>query len=209
MSQTPFQGNRVLFLRNYRAQPHQCGMQCSEADQQTPAQLIPNSDTPCTCTASSRVFDSAFQFRHGTLFQFFKTPLCRQACFHCSTRLARRDMDHELKNDHSDAKCETSSLNGESPESQEGSEADVESLASLRKQKDTATEFKGRHIQMMALGTSPFACRVDVRGEYREWIIVSKWTIFREWRTCVVITCFHRNGQCSLFRRGMNPYILM
>ena len=35
--------------------------------------------------------------------------------------------------------------------SAEPSDADVESLASVRKMKDSATEFKGRHIQMMAL----------------------------------------------------------
>lgn len=70
-------------------------------------------------------------------------------------RITNCDMDHEPKNRDSDPKRETSSLslNGEFPDSHEGSEADVESLASLQKQKDNATEFKGRHIQMMALGT--------------------------------------------------------
>lgn len=136
---------------------------------ETLAQLIPNSDTPCTCTASSRVELTLISARF--VISVLLKPLCYAKPFHHSTHNwclssidRRRDMDHELeltnRHSHSSARRETSSLTGNGPDSDAGSEADVESLASLRKQKDTATEFKGRHIQMMALGTiSSSVCR--------------------------------------------------
>lgn len=41
----------------------------------------------------------------------------------------------------------------DSPDSREGSEAEVESLISLQEHVGNPREFKGRQIQMMALGT--------------------------------------------------------
>jgi amino acid permease len=69
-------------------------------------------------------------------------------------------MEYELQEPNAKAnEGQGANVEDEFEDSHDGSEADVESLASLRKQNGNPTEFKGRHIQMMALGTSsPLPC---------------------------------------------------
>ena len=66
------------------------------------------------------------------------------------------DMEHELKYLRN-GKPEASGDEDDGQNSHEGSEAEVESLASLQVPVGNPREFKGRQIQMMALGTKiPF-----------------------------------------------------